>query len=834
MKKLRLFGLVGLMVAGSSTYAQSTDIIPASLQKEEKEFLEAVRSARIDYNNTEALEQFIYRYPASRFYTQAIMELERAQILNSGTYSYSLPQPELYKFKATEQPFQYLFENQKELMGDEPDFKMLRERYEQLVSDFSDPAYFNEANYCLGYIDYVEGNYDSAMNRFNSLPKERKYEQSVPFYKMQILYAQGDSKGALDLINGSSNLFANLSPEQAAEVNRIKAECLAQNGDNNNALEYYKKYMESVDYPVASSAYNCAVLAYEKGDYKLVEKALSKAVDSDNENVKQYSYMLLGQSYLLNNEIPKAKMAFDRAASLSADSEVQEYAAYNKAVLVHDTSYSLWGDEVAQFESFLNTYPNSKYADNVSTYLTEVYMTTKNYESALASIRKINKPNQTILDAKQHLLYQIGIQDYVNGDYVSANKNFTEALTVNATNPAIQAQSYYWRGESRYNLSSFTEALDDYNKFNAMSSVVEDRHLRAVGNYSLGYVYLNQKDFANAAKSFEKYVSYPNELGTETYYDAIVRLGDCSYYTRDFAKAESYYSSVADKNSKSSPYALFQQAFVLGLQKKYSQKQNILDKLIALYPSNDYLDEAWLEKGNTSLLQNETGAAINAFKYIVDNYPNSSSAPQAAVQLAMAYNNSGQTAMAQKIYEMVAEKYPNTDEAITAMQDLKTISTNTLFAEMPTALANGDYEKVIANYERLSSENVDFRDLQKMQLMAAKSYFALGDNDKGMELLQLCSEDIRTEAGSEAKYLLAQKLYNKGMTDEALSKVTEFIQEGTSHQYWLARCIILMSDIAAKNDDKFTAVEYLKSLQSNYSVKDDIQTLIESRLSNLK
>lgn len=829
-----LFGLCGLLFVGSASFAQTHDFLPESLVNEEKEYLDAVNKVRQDYMNTDLLETFINRHPSSRFLSQAILELERAQILASGRFAYAMPVPQLYQFRPSEQPIQYIYENLNELNGEAPDYKELRKRYNLLLSEFSDPSYDNEVIYYLGYLDYVDGKYDDALNRFNSLPNEPKYHSTVPFYKMQILFAKGDVKQALELIN-SPGFIANFnSREQKNEVIRIKAECLADIGDNMQALELYKQYINATDNPVPVSAYNCAVLAYEKGEYKLAEKALSKAVNSDDEHVRQYSYMLLGQTYMLTNETPKAKMAFDQAASISADTEVQEAAAYNKAVLIHDTSYSPWGDEVVQFESFLNKYPNSRYADNVSTYLSEVYMTTKNYDSALASIKKIKQPNHKILQAKQRLLYECGINYYVNGDYVSAEKSFTEALAVSAAEQNVKAMSYFWRGESRYHLETFADAAADYQTFNSLSSAVTDTHIKAVGNYSLGYVLFKQHNFDESAKCFEKYTSFPAEHGSETYYDAIVRLGDCAYYTRDFMRAESFYSTVTETNSNSTPYALFQEAFMMGLQKKYAHKQQTLNKLIAQYPQNDYVDDAWLEKGNTSLLQNDNNAAIKAFDYLVSNYPESPCAPQAAVQLAMTYNSVGQTAQAQKIYQMVAEKYPDSDEAVTALQDLKTISTNNLFAEMPIALANGDYQTVIDNFERLSNENIDFRDVQKMQLMAAKAYFALNQITDAMNLLEACSADIRTEAGSEAKYLLAQKLFDTDNVDASLKTVTELIQEGTTHQYWLARAIILMSDISAKNDDSFTAIEYLKSLKSNYTADDDIQTLIEQRLSNLK
>ena len=77
-------------------------------------------------------------------------------------------------------------------------------------------------------------------------------------------------------------------------------------------------------------------------------------------------------------------------------------------------------------------------------------------------------------------------------------------------------------------------------------------------------------------------------------------------------------------------------------------------------------------------------------------------------------------------------------------------------------------------------------------------------------------------------------MFDRVDVDGALANVTAFIQEGSPYQYWLARAIILMSDISVANDDSFTAAEYLKSLQSNYSGDDDIQTMINTRLSNLK
>lgn len=801
--------------------------LPAILTTEEEAYKEAMRAVQYDYTDTDQLTKFIERYLASRFKSSVLLALEKSQIIAKGTYHLPVADPTLELFTPEEQPWHLFYESQKELAGDEPNLKKLSDRYAQLWA-MDDDDFNDEANYYLGYIDYAEGKLNTARKRFNSLPKESKYTESTQFYLMQIDYAEGNYENVLK--NLQQPFYSDLQGEKATERDRIMAECLLQTNKKGEALEYFKRYLSQTENPIAPSAYNCAVLAFNNGDNKTAQQAAIKAASSNDEGMRQHSYMLLGQSYMLTEETPKAIMAFEQAAQIDVDREIQEAAAYNTLVLTHEKSFSVWGDEVKQMESFLNTYPGSKYADNVSTYLTEVYLTTKNYEAALTSIRTIKQPNQMILDAKQHLLYQCGIQDFVNGNYISANNDFTECLDVKASDNSLQASALFWRGESRYHLEYFSDAASDYTSAIAQAN---DSHLKAMSNYSLGYVNFKKQDFKTAINYFEKLISSAKEQGTETYYDAMTRMGDCAYYSRDFAKAETYYGNVADAECNSTPYALFQKGFMCGLQKKYSEKQNNLDRLIARYPSNSYIDRAWLEKGNTSLLQNENDAAINAFKYVTDNYPDSPSAPQAAVQLAMTYNNTGRTAEAQKIYEMVAEKYPNTDEALTAIQDLKTISTNQLYFEMPTALAAGDYQKVIDNYMTLTKENVDFRDLQKMELMSAKAYQGLGNETEATTLLESCAKDMRTEAGSEAKYLFAQQLFDKGDADGSLAQITELIQAGSQHQYWLARAIILMSDISIKNNDTFTATEYLKSLKENYNENEEINKMIETRIESM-
>ena len=78
--------------------------------------------------------------------------------------------------------------------------------------------------------------------------------------------------------------------------------------------------------------------------------------------------------------------------------------------------------------------------------------------------------------------------------------------------------------------------------------------------------------------------------------------------------------------------------------------------------------------------------------------------------------------------------------------------------------------------------------------------------------------------------MVAELYYNKGMLSEAEESVNLLLSSSNVDRYWIARGIILLSDISEEQGDSFKAKQYLNSLKSNYTEKDDIQTMIKTRL----
>jgi hypothetical protein len=75
--------------------------------------------------------------------------------------------------------------------------------------------------------------------------------------------------------------------------------------------------------------------------------------------------------------------------------------------------------------------------------------------------------------------------------------------------------------------------------------------------------------------------------------------------------------------------------------------------------------------------------------------------------------------------------------------------------------------------------------------------------------------------------------YRDDNLEVAKTEVFDFINKGTSEQYWLAKAFILLSDIFVAEEDLFQAKQYLLSISDNYKQEDDILGTVEAKLATI-
>ena len=533
----------------------------------------------------------------------------------------------------------------------------------------SSKKYDNDCAYYISYIRYTQKRYDEALKGFLPLQDNPKYKALVPYYIAEI-YAIRKNYDKAEIV-AQNYLSAYPQNEHAAEMYRILGDASYHFRKYHEAINAFESYLERDASPRRDALYMLGLSYFQTGVYSKAAETLGE-VTGANDALTQNAYLHMGLSYLQLAEKNKARMAFEQAAASNADMKIKEQAAYNYVLCIHETSYSAFGESVTVFEKFLNEFPNSQYTEMVSNYLVEVYLNTRSYEAALKSIERIAHPGTRIMEAKQKILFQLGTQAFANASFEQAIDYFNQSVAIGQYNRQTKADALYWRGESYYRLNRMTEAARNFREYLQLTEQTNNE-MYALANYNLGYTAFHQKDYAQARNWFLKYIQLEKGENRTALADAYNRIGDCFLNERNFDEAKHYYAQAESMNASSGDYSFYQLALVSGLQKDYSGKITLLNRLAGKYPTSPYVINALYEKGRSYVLMNNNNQAIASFKELLSRYPESPISRKAAAEIGLLYYQDGNYDQAIDAYKLVINKYPGSDEARLAMLDLKSL-----------------------------------------------------------------------------------------------------------------------------------------------------------------
>ncbi len=825
-----------------------------------------------------------------------------------------------------------------------------------------------DAAFHLAYIRYTQQRYDEALKGFLPLQNDARYGALVPYYIAEIYAVRQD----YDAARQTARKFIDTHPrsEQISEMYRILGDVHYHKAQYAQAVEAYRQYAAGGSKPLRRDAlYRLGISYHQTGVYSQAAETLGEVM-TGLDALSQNAALYRGVAYLRLADKTKARLSFEQAAASDADRSVKEQAAYNYALCLHETSFSAFGESVTAFEKFLNDFPSSPYAAQVSGYLVEVYMNTHSYDTALKSIERIAQPSPTILEAKQKILFRLGTQDFANADFDGARRYLNRSLELGKYDRATRAEAHYWRGETFYRQARMNEAAEDFTAYLQLTPR-PDSDMYGLANYNLGYIAFHRKDYTQAANYFRKFVELKGNLHTAARADALNRIGDCHLQARRFEEAKNYYAQAAQTSADAGDYALYQQALIRGLQRDYSGKISLLNRLADTYPESPYTVNALYEKGRSYVLTENNPQAIVAFQDLVARHPESPVSRKAAAEIGLLHYQNGNYDAAISAYKQVVEKYPGSEEARLALRDLKSIYVDQNRIGEYAALANsmpgqirfdaneqdsltytaaeriymrgqtGEAKKSFTRYLqafpegayslnahyylcRIGEEQKDdalirqhsgkllqypdhpyaadvlslraevllkqkqtdealhcYRLLKgkaagtEQRLLAEKgilrcavllkddaavinaatelltesklnpelqneALYQRAQAYKNQRALQKAMADWRTLAkdtrnlyGAEAKYNVAQALYDIKDYASAEKELLDYMEQSTPHAYWLARSFVLLSDVYADTGKTADARQYLMSLQQNYRTDDDIQGMIESRLKKL-
>ena len=620
--------------------------------------------------------------------------------------------------------------------------------------------YATRGTYYYAYCMYKLQRYDQALPALRKLEEVPEYQKTVPYYLVQIQYAQGNYEEAAE----KANQLLNEQPdsENRGELHRLLGEMYYAKQDYRQAADHLSQYQADFSAQglelVRSDIYMLGMSEYQLGEYELAVQYL-KQVKQENDSLSEATCLTLGNAYVQLGQPEQAKLSYQAAASYKLTPEVTEEACYNYTLCTYQSSSAL-GESVRAFNDFLHTFPESKYETRIYQLLSDALMRSKNYAAAIATLDSISNPTPKMLETKQYLRYQLGADCFLQGKMPKAVEWMTEVINHTSESAKYTTEAYYIRAEANYRLHAYAACEQDLNRFFSQTDARRSDNY-SIARYLQGYCLFSQGKYNQAREALLTYIDAA-QATEPTYADALNRIGDCYFNNRNFQQAIAYYTQVSNLQAAGADYALFQRGYALGLQHKYSDKVNVLRQLVSRYPKSDYADDGVYEIARAQLQQDDERGAIVTYEQLLSSYPHSSLARRAALERAMLYRNLQQNDQAIAAYRQTIEKYPATEEAYTALEALQA-----LYVEQ------GRVDEYLAYTKNLAKMNMTVTTQEDSLLFAAAEVqYMQAAYQKAISSLtnyigQYCAGGRYC---TTARYYLADSYYRLGKTTEALKE----------------------------------------------------------------
>lgn len=575
---------------------------------------------------------------------------------------------------------------------------------------------------------------------------------------------------------------------------------------------------------------------------------------------------------------PTASILAAKQFVLNRMAEQKEKAGYDKEALSFVAGSIALGNRGEYYPEAYFIRANILYRQN------DFSAAASDYKAYIASAGSRDKDNLPLG------YYRLGYALFNGERYDAALAAFNEYHARAGGDTKLSADVYTRIGDCRYMRRDFNAARQAYSKaYQINPSAGDYALLRRARLEGLA------KQYGEQISTLDKLIrEYPNSRFMTA---ALYERGRGALLNGQNALAEQSFQSVIGKsgNSREARQAALQLGLLYynmgrtedaiqaykGIINRYSRSEEAtvaLSDLRSIYLEEDRIEEytAYITSlgGKVSIAPSETeqltflaaerkyrrhqGDARAALESYLNRYPQGADRHKAELYLADLDYEAGEKDLAYQGYTKLVntpdlpedykvdarlrlglmqyerEKYEeamNTYKELLSSEVAGAVHEQAVVGLAQAAFANEAYDQVLAAVDRrLNKDEIS----AELRLLRAKSCHALKNNKEAMADYEFLSKDFSTPEGAEALVMLAQMELDASHLSKAKSILEKFIAKSTPQQYWLARGFILLSDVYVKEGDKFTAKQYLESLQKNYpDQEDDIHLLIEKRIKHL-
>ena len=693
----------------------------------------------------EELDAYLLKYPESSLAPQVRFEKGRA-LFDAGDYAAarlefaSFTKEDLFSDQVAEYVFKRAYSDYA-LM----DYPSARERFlaveKMPFSDFTAPS-----RYAIGYIDYSNSDFDSAIKWFELAARDPRFAEHSNYYILECRFNNKDYRYVTE--NGPA-MFEKVPTERQPHLARIISESYLVQGNVDKAKEYFDKNLLSNETKTRSDYFYAGSILYALKDYAgAVENFAGMSFLTDS--LGQIASYQMADAYLQMKNKVKAMEHFKDASELPYDPGIKEDAMFNYAKLAFDLN-----QDGQPFADYIANYAKSQRGDDIYSYMALSRLAAHDYAGAVEAYDNIDELSPDMRSNYMKANYLRANQLISNGSWRDAVQCLQAAAFYTGRRDPFNQLSRYWLAESYYNSGQYREAeniLTDLYNGSALDGHEEGRTLP----YNLAYSYFREGDYQNAAKWFDTYLSSGS---ADFRKDAGVRRADCDFLRRDYAAAAAGYESVLQSyGDPNDVYPYYQLGLAYGLAGEKDKKVAALSRVRNASPSANFYPEALYELGRAYVELDRNDAAAECFETLRANSKDGTYVARSLIELGMIARNGRQYDKALGYYKRVVEDLPRSEYTEDAMLAIESIYQT--LGEPETYLA---YAESVGDGSRVSEA-----EKEQIYFNSAEQIFLSGNYQKALVSIQKYLEEYPSgEKVTEARFYEAESYLNLGQKENA-------------------------------------------------------------------
>lgn len=651
------------------------------------------------------------------------------------------------------------------------EYKLASEHFLKIKE--TESKYAVPAKYFYAHIAFDEKKWETALKEFKKLEDDELFGPIVPYYIIQIYFYQNKND---EIIAYAPDLLDSTQTRRVPEISRILGEAFYKTEKFAQAVPYLITYKEKGENFTREDTYQLAYAYYRTNDFNAAANQF-ESISKQQDSLTHQAFYHLADCYLKLGKKDKALLAFQEASLLNIIPDVTEDAMYNYAKLSYELSNSPFNDAIRAIKDYLKAYPNSRHHDEAYTYLSKVFLSTKNYQLAIQTIEEIGKKTPELIESYQRVTYFRALEYYTDLNFDRAIVMFNKSIENSKYDLKIRALAKYWRAEAYYKIGDFEKSFEDFNDYVLTSGAYGSEEFKDA-HYNMAYALFKLHDYTQAIVWYRKYVDFTHSEKLTKIGDAYNRIGDCYFISKNYNFAIDYYEKSIATNRKNVDYAIFQKAFSQGLLKKYKEEIATLENLTNNYSNSTYVDDGLFEIANAYKYLNAFDSAIEYYMQIINNFPSSAYRSIAYLQVGMLQYNGNKDEQALSHFKTLISEYPKSEEA------------------------------------------------QKALIIMKNIYIDVNNVDEYIEFAN--SHSVETEVGKieadSLTYISAERLYMADNCTEALPSFKKYIEKYPDGRY-------LLNAHYFKSDCEFRDSEYNSALESfSYIINQNANEYTEEAL----